>query len=61
MAPYQSRDGFLAASVVKLFESTIETLVILAVLMPIVAGMGGNAATQAITVVTRGSPWASSI
>ena len=46
--------AFLAASVVKLFESTIETLVILAVLMPIVAGMGGNAATQAITVVTRG-------
>ena len=46
--------AFLAASVVKLFEGTIETLVILAVLMPIVAGMGGNAATQAITVVTRG-------
>ncbi|MFZ3072729.1 MAG: magnesium transporter [Thermodesulfobacteriota bacterium] len=46
--------AFLAASVVKIFEGTIETLVILAVLMPIVAGMGGNAATQAITVVTRG-------
>lgn len=46
--------AFLAASVVKLFQGTIEKLVILAVLMPIVAGMGGNAATQAITVVVRG-------
>lgn len=43
----------LAASVVKLFEGTIEQLVLLAVLMPIVAGMGGNAATQTITVVVR--------
>ena len=46
--------AFLAASVVKLFEGTIETLVVLAVLMPIVAGLGGNAATQTITVVIRG-------
>lgn len=46
--------AFLAASVVKLFQGTIEKLVILAVLMPIVAGMGGNAATQTITVVVRG-------
>lgn len=46
--------AFLAASVVKLFEATIEQLVVLAVLMPIVAGMGGNAATQTITVVVRG-------
>ncbi len=46
--------AFLAASVVKLFESTIESIVVLAVFMPIVAGMGGNAATQAITVVVRG-------
>ncbi|MBI2413430.1 MAG: magnesium transporter [Deltaproteobacteria bacterium] len=46
--------AFLAASVVKLFQGTIEKFVILAVLMPIVAGMGGNAATQAITVVVRG-------
>jgi len=43
----------LAASVVKLFEGTIAELVFLAVLMPIVAGMGGNAATQTITVVVR--------
>jgi len=46
--------AFLAASVVKLFQSTIEQFVVLAVLMPIVAGMGGNAATQAITVTVRG-------
>ncbi len=46
--------AFFAASVVKLFESTIEALVILAVLMPVVAGLGGNAATQTITVVIRG-------
>jgi len=46
--------AFLAASVVKLFQNTIEQFVVLAVLMPIVAGMGGNAATQAITVTVRG-------
>jgi magnesium transporter len=46
--------AFIAASVVKVFESTIETMVVLAVLMPIVAGLGGNAATQTITVVVRG-------
>ncbi len=46
--------AFFAASVVKLFESTIEALVILAVMMPVVAGLGGNAATQTITVVIRG-------
>lgn len=46
--------AFLAASVVKVFENTIQTVVTLAVLMPIVAGMGGNAATQTITVVVRG-------
>lgn len=46
--------AFLAASVVDLFESTIRTAAVLAVLMPIVAGMGGNAATQTLTVVIRG-------
>lgn len=46
--------AFLAASVVRLFQGTIETLVILAVLMPVIAGMGGNAATQTVTVVVRG-------
>lgn len=46
--------AFAAASVVKVFESTIESLVILAVLMPVVAGLGGNAATQTVTVLVRG-------
>jgi magnesium transporter len=46
--------AFLAASVVKLFEGTIDQVVALAALMPIVAGMGGNAATQTLTVVVRG-------
>ncbi|MCK9408507.1 MAG: magnesium transporter [Bacteroidetes bacterium] len=46
--------AFLAASVVGVFQATIEKVVILAALMPIVAGMGGNAATQTITVMVRG-------
>lgn len=46
--------AFLAASVVKIFQGTIEHFVTLAVLMPIVAGLGGNAATQTITVIVRG-------
>ncbi len=46
--------AFLAASVVALFERTISQLTILAVFMPIVAGMGGNAATQTLTVIVRG-------
>jgi len=46
--------AFLAASVVGLFTGTIDALPILAVFMPIVAGMGGNAATQTLTVIVRG-------
>ncbi len=46
--------AFLAASVVKLFEGTISQVVALAVFMPVVAGMGGNAATQTLTVIVRG-------
>jgi magnesium transporter len=46
--------AFLAASVVGIFTSTIDALPILAVFMPIVAGMGGNAATQTLTVIVRG-------
>ncbi len=46
--------AFLAASVVKLFEGTIGQVVALAVFMPVVAGMGGNAATQTLTVIVRG-------
>ncbi|MCR4329267.1 MAG: magnesium transporter [Candidatus Roizmanbacteria bacterium] len=46
--------AFLAASFVKMFESTIARVTILAVFMPIVAGEGGNAATQSLAVVVRG-------
>ncbi len=46
--------AFLAASVVGLFEKTISAFVLLAVYMPIVAGMGGNAGTQTLAVVVRG-------
>jgi magnesium transporter len=46
--------AFVAASVVALFEGTIERVTALAVFMPIVAGMGGNAATQTLTVIVRG-------
>jgi magnesium transporter len=46
--------AFLAASVVALFEGTIERITALAIFMPIVAGMGGNAATQTLTVIVRG-------
>jgi len=45
--------AFLAASVIGLFDRTIEHIVALAVLMPIVAGMGGNAASQTMTVTVR--------
>ena len=46
--------AFLAAGVVSLFEGTIGRMTALAVFMPIVAGMGGNAATQTLTVIVRG-------
>src|ERR687889_2772482 len=46
--------AFLAASVVALFQGAIDALPVLAVFMPVVAGMGGNAATQTLTVIVRG-------
>src|SRR6187401_2986712 len=46
--------AFLAAAVVAVFEGTISRITALAVFMPIVAGMGGNAATQTLTVIVRG-------
>ncbi len=45
--------AFMAAGVVSLFGATIEKVVALAALMPIVAGMGGNAGTQALAVAVR--------
>lgn len=46
--------AFMAAFVVGLFENTLSQLVILAIYMPIIAGMGGNAATQTLAVIVRG-------
>jgi len=46
--------AFLAAAVVGLFESTIAAIAVLAAYMPVVAGMGGNAGTQAMAVTVRG-------
>ncbi len=46
--------AFLAAGVVSLFQATIAKYVVLAVFMPIVAGMGGNAGTQTLTIMVRG-------
>jgi magnesium transporter len=46
--------AFLAASVIGQFEVTLEKIVALAVLMPIVAGVGGNAAVQVLTLMVRG-------
>ena len=45
--------AILASLVISRFSDTIETLVALAVLMPIVASMGGNAGTQSLTVAVR--------
>ncbi|MEF9958337.1 MAG: magnesium transporter [Niameybacter sp.] len=46
--------AIFASAVVGLFEGTIEKVVSLATFMPIVAGMGGNAGTQTLTVIVRG-------
>ena len=46
--------ALIAASVIDLFRDTIQQLVTLAVLMPIVASMGGVAATQTLTIMVRG-------
>ena len=46
--------AFIAASTINLFQDAIDKVVYLAVLMPIVASMGGVAATQTLTIVLRG-------
>jgi magnesium transporter len=46
--------AFLAAWVIGRFEATIEQLVALAILMPVVASMGGVAGSQTLTIVIRG-------
>jgi len=45
--------AILASLVIGMFEDTIQSIVALAILMPIVASMGGNAGTQSLTVVVR--------
>lgn len=45
--------AFISAAVIGLFDGTIQHMVALAILMPIVASMGGNAATQTMTVTVR--------
>jgi magnesium transporter len=46
--------AFLAGSMIFLFKETLDRLVILAMYIPIVAGMGGNAASQVFAVMLRG-------
>lgn len=46
--------AFLASMAVGLFKDTLDKFVLLAIYMPIVAGMGGNAATQTLAVQVRG-------
>lgn len=45
--------AIMAAATVSLFEGTIQRVVALATFMPIVAGMGGNAGTQTLTIIIR--------
>jgi len=45
--------AFLAAAVVDIFQTTLDKVVLLAVLMPVVPSMGGVAGTQSLTIITR--------
>jgi magnesium transporter len=45
--------ALIASSIIRLFEGSLERMVALAILMPIVASMGGNAGTQTMTVAVR--------
>lgn len=46
--------SFLAGSVVLVFQKTIDAVTILSIYIPILAGMGGNAATQSFAIIVRG-------
>ena len=46
--------ALIAASVINIFKDTLEQVIFLAVLMPIIASMGGVAATQTLTITVRG-------
>jgi len=45
--------AFLAAAVVDLFQTTVDKIVLLAVLMPVVPSMGGVAGSQSLVIITR--------
>ncbi len=45
--------AILASSVIQIFDTTLQSFISLAILMPIVASMGGNAGTQTLTVTVR--------
>jgi magnesium transporter len=45
--------AFLAAAVVDIFQTTVDKIVLLAVLMPVVPSMGGVAGSQSLTIITR--------
>ncbi len=45
--------AFIASRVISVFEGSIEKLVVLATLLPIVAGIGGNSGNQTITMIVR--------
>jgi magnesium transporter len=45
--------AFLAAAVVDIFQTTVDMIVLLAVLMPVVPSMGGVAGTQSLVIITR--------
>jgi len=45
---------FLASSMVLLFQDTLDALTILTIYIPVIAGMGGNAATQTFAIMVRG-------
>jgi magnesium transporter len=45
--------AFLAAAVVDIFQTTVDKIVLLAVLMPVVPSMGGVAGSQSLTILTR--------
>lgn len=46
--------SFFAGSIVLFYQDTLDSLTILAVYIPIIAGMGGNAATQSFAIMVRG-------
>ncbi|MGI9295208.1 MAG: magnesium transporter [Pseudomonadales bacterium] len=46
--------AFIASAAIKMFEATLDQVVALAILMPIVASMGGVAGSQTLTIVIRG-------